>query len=209
MEHEHDPKHPEQSIDTTRRRLAKAGLAAPAVLGVLASRPVLGAPPYQCTISGMVSGNLSRPQGTPDACGKLGKSPGYWKNHTDQWPSVDPNAYFNTVFADAYCYQIKNRNTIELAAAWQCPIGYSPNPTLLQVLQAADGMSSPPYPSLGRAAVASYLNAIVQAPDYPLTPQRVVAMFNAVYRGGTYNVAPGVDWDANQVKSYFESLYNG
>ncbi len=45
MEHEHDPKHPEQSVDTTRRRLAKAGLAAPAVLGVLASLPVLGAPP--------------------------------------------------------------------------------------------------------------------------------------------------------------------
>ncbi len=70
-------------------------------------------------------------------------------------------------------------------------------------------MSEPPYPALGRAAVASYLNAIKFAPNYPLTPERVVAMFNAVYQGGTYNVAPGVDWDADQVKAYFESLYNG
>lgn len=208
MTPQHDQEHPEPSIDATRRRLAKAGLAAPAVLGVLASRPVLGAPPYHCTISGIISGNLSRPKGQTDECGKLGNSPGYWKNNTEAWRGINPHAPFNSIFADAYCYKSHNRNSIELAAA-PCLSGYSPNPTLLQVLNAQGGMSAPPYPALGRAAVASYLNAIQFAPNYPLTPQRVVVMFNAVYNGGTYNVAPGVYWTATEVKSYFESLYNG
>lgn len=46
-------------IDANRRRLTKAGLAVPAVLGALASRPVLANVPWKCTISGQVSGNMS------------------------------------------------------------------------------------------------------------------------------------------------------
>jgi len=79
------------------------------------------------------------------------------------------------------------------------------NATLLQIV-AAEGNDNG-LVSLGRAAVASLLNAYKFAPDYPLTPQQVVAMFNAVYMGGTYQVNPTTSWDRGQVKAYFESLY--
>jgi hypothetical protein len=63
------------------------------------------------------------------------------------------------------------------------------------------------YPALGRAAVASLLNAYASAPDYPLTPAEVVAMFNAVYAGGTYPINPTSSWTTAQVMTYFQSLY--
>lgn len=45
--------------DALRRKLTKGGLAAPVVLATLASKPVLGAVPWNCTISGQISGNVS------------------------------------------------------------------------------------------------------------------------------------------------------
>lgn len=72
-------------IDPARRRLTKAGLAAPAVLGVLASRPVLGNSLYNCTPSGHISGFASpNPNGTN--CALLGKGPIYYRDPAT-WPS--------------------------------------------------------------------------------------------------------------------------
>ena len=65
-------------VNEQRRRLTRGGLAAPVVLGTLLSRPVLGAAPYNCTISGQLSGNVSS-HGTPINCKTLGLSPGFWK----------------------------------------------------------------------------------------------------------------------------------
>lgn len=64
-------------INEQRRRLAKAGLAAPVVMGTLLSRPVLGADaPHNCTISGQLSGNVSTHlQGT---CSSLGRNAADW-----------------------------------------------------------------------------------------------------------------------------------
>ena len=64
--------------------------------------------------------------------------------------------------------------------------------------------------SLGRATVASLLNARQfggQFGNYPLTESQVIAMFNAVYLGGTYQVNPTVQWTRDDVRNYFESLY--
>lgn len=194
--------------DALRRKIAKAGLAAPVVLATLASRPVLGAAPYNCTISGQLSGNTSG-HGPDQPCNKLGLSPGYWKTHTapGDWPTILPGAAFNTVFADAYWWTPQNNNAVEL-----CPPNYqncSDNPTFLQVLSSTAGMRpNLNYPALGRAAVASYLNAYKFAPNYPLTPAEVVAMFNAVHSGGTYPINPTTSWNAAQVMTYFESLYS-
>ena len=67
------------SVDQSRRKLAGAALGASAIL-TLASRPVMA---QQCvTASAAVSGNLSQ-HGTPTTCS--GKSPGYWKQHPEQW----------------------------------------------------------------------------------------------------------------------------
>ncbi len=191
--------------DFARRRLTRGGLALPVVLATLASKPVLGAPPYNCTISGQLSGNTSTHH-QQETCSALGRSPGYWKTHPRAWPRIDPNAPFNSVFADAYWWISQNANAVEL-----CPPQYlncAPDPTLLQVLTTTAGMRpNLNYPALARSAVASLLNSYEFAPNYPLTPNQVVAMFNAVYLGGTYPVSPTVSWNADQVHTYFESLY--
>ncbi len=193
-------------INEQRRRLAKAGLAAPVVMGALLSRPVLGAnAPHNCTISGKLSGNTST-HGEEVVCSTLGLSPGYWKNHTAAWGDLLPTAIFNTVFADAFWWQTKNANSFKLAKP--NTTDFFPDPTLIQILNSGGGMNGDRnFPALGRAAVASWLNAY-HRPKYPLTPLQVVAIFKAVYSGGTYEVKPGVFWNANCVICYFESLYN-
>ena len=64
-----------------RRRFARAGIGASAVLGVLHAKPVLAGDSsiYHCTTSGQVSGNMSRPEGVVD-CSQLGRSPEDWLN---------------------------------------------------------------------------------------------------------------------------------
>lgn len=70
-----------QAIDEKRRIIAKAGLGAGAVIATLVSRPVFA---DACTISGMASGNASP---APGQLPCVGCTPGYWKNHPNNWPS--------------------------------------------------------------------------------------------------------------------------
>jgi hypothetical protein len=112
--HKKNPEAPQ--VDANRRRLTKAGLAVPAVLGTLASRQVLGDVAYNCTPSGQISGNMSRP-GAAD-CGEQGVSPTVWAG-TQSWPApyvagmpaddqqrlvqslaIQPPTPFSAVFAD-------------------------------------------------------------------------------------------------------------
>lgn len=186
-------------INQQRRRLAKAGLAAPVVVGTLLSRPVLGAAPHNCTISGQLSGNVStHVQGV---CSTLGASPTTWKTKTSSL--VNKDAIFKELgFVDTYWVQNGNNNLIKPSGSTNDSAA-----TLQQVLANTESTSSPPLNlPLGRAAVASYLNAIEYAPNYPLSTAQVVAMFNAVIGGGSYDPT-GVNWNATQVKAYFDSLY--
>lgn len=75
--------------------------------------------------------------------------------------------------------------------------------TLLQVLESGSAGTV----QLGRAAIASFLNATDLAPNYPVTPKQVIDMFNAVYAGGSYLVNGSTYWSASQVKEYWETLY--
>ncbi len=82
---------------TSRRTVIKqAALAAP-VLFTVSNKPALAV--TQCTISGMLSGNLSGPQVTCEGC-----SPGYWKQiqHFGNWMApyspVDPKTRWVDVF---------------------------------------------------------------------------------------------------------------
>ena len=63
---------------TRRQFLKKSLLASTPVIMTLANRPVWAG---QCSISGMLSGNLSGPQ---IVC--QGLSPGYWGQHPLEWP---------------------------------------------------------------------------------------------------------------------------
>jgi hypothetical protein len=260
-------------VDEKRRRLAKGGLAAPIVLGTLLSRPVLGAAPYNCTISGQMSGNVSSHNGEITSCRSLGVSPGYWMNH-ESWPfpyvygapaagqcpvdasstgTATPGTRFNqaaalgSTFLDVFrCVAITETKTQTTYTNGTCSEKYRYGPkkgqcktynqvpstttstvqtgcevvspsdprfstgvpaTLLQVLQTGGGLNDTAIAALGRAAVASLLNAANTAPDYPLTCKQVIDIFNAVCNGGVYPINDSVSWNADQVKKYFESLY--
>ncbi|MET0093070.1 MAG: hypothetical protein ABW120_06025 [Sedimenticola sp.] len=65
------------SVDQTRRRLTKAGLAAPVIMS-LASRPALANTRNFCTISGWGS---VHPSGRPEDHTCEGRSPGHWKTY--------------------------------------------------------------------------------------------------------------------------------
>lgn len=185
---------PRLPVDATRRRLSQASLVAPVVLATLASKSALGAAPYNCTISGKLSGNLSS-HGKPVSC-KIGKSHGFWKNikaHSGDWAyaAIGPQDLFTKV---GFFNQYPNGDTSK---------------TMLEVLKLGGGAGTPPYEALGREAVCAYLNAFRFAPDFPLTGTQVVSMFNAaISPSGYIPVAGALPWDPEDVKDYFESLHD-
>jgi hypothetical protein len=218
-------------IDATRRRLTQAGLAGPVVLATLASKNVLASTPYNCTISGQLSGNVSS-HGTPVNCNTLGLSPGYWRQpqHSGDWtPYIQGSGMVDGSFKPIKCPTLNGSKqstegtlftTAGFANVFKCVSSSSGvtilvygdpgfpasgNATLEQVV--SYGGNAGGLVSLGRAAVGSLLNALRFAPNYPLTPNEVVQMFNAVCMGGTYQVNPTTSWNSDQVKAYFESLY--
>ncbi|ALP51815.1 hypothetical protein Tel_00930 [Candidatus Tenderia electrophaga] len=81
----HDNKRAEQpdNAGLTRRKFTKAGLLGAPLIMTLNSRPVLGA--YQCTVSGMMSGNLSNIDPNVDQC--FSKSEGVWSSQSVLGPS--------------------------------------------------------------------------------------------------------------------------
>jgi hypothetical protein len=84
---------------------------------------------------------------TASACGIVGLSPGYWKNHTAVWDGTDPEwdgplpgAYFDVVFG---------------VVGHQAGSYVAPHKTLLEVLNTGGGK----FDALNRAAVAALLNS--------------------------------------------------
>jgi hypothetical protein len=140
-------------VDASRRRLTGGALGVAAVF-TLASRPVWA---NQCTISGMMSGNLSKPQGP--AC--EGCTPGYWKvqQHHDSWTGFQTTDKFNTVFGVTQ-YVKANGNKM----------------TLLEVLNLT-GNQDPIFPELGGHAVSALLNAANSSVNYGYTSGEIINLF--------------------------------
>lgn len=202
--------------DPTRRRLARGGLAGTVVLGSLISRPVLGAVPYNCTISGRMSGNTSS-HGTPVVCSTLGQSQTVWlaagtwpglankgvlppdTSGTYPWPGI--GAVFNGFSGLATSFRYNNLTPP--AVAFNTTLATRPA-TLLQVLSTANAGASFVF---GRETVVTMLNSIKFAGTYPLTPAQVAAMYNAVYNGGTFPVNGTTNWTLGDVQTYFKSLH--
>lgn len=213
-------------INEQRRRLTKGGLAAPIVIGTLLSRPVLGAAPHNCTISGQMSGNMStHEQGD---CRLLGRSPSYYAGIApSSWPNASADFLNNgnirnfqntpfsqtTKFANAFeRYNTANQNTANanvldvLQGDWDLN---NNNRTLRvrlnQNFDTANGIA------LGKEAVAAYMNAVDGTngyPNFPISGLQVVAMFNAVIvLGGKYDPT-GVNWGITDVTNYFASLHS-
>lgn len=215
-------------VSASRRQFAKAGAAAPVVLGSLLSKPALAAQPYNCTISGQMSGNASPRPGKVD-CKTIGKSPGYWKN-ASAWPTGtlkgnSPTAScsfggnkgtaFNgfssggQTLTDAFRFKAESSGCNTYGYRDPMFTTCSGKATMLQVLNTPGGLNDTMIYALGRATVATILNALSIGPDYPISAAQAIKMFNAVCPlGGKYQVNTSVFWDDNQVLAYFQSLYS-
>ena len=215
-------------VSASRRQFAKAGAAAPVVLGSLLSKQALATQPYNCTVSGQLSGNMSTRPGKVD-CKTLGRSPGYWKN-ADTWPAgaLKGNTPTSTcsfsgnkgtvfggfssggqVLMDAFRFKSESSSCVCYGLRDSTFASCSSKATLLQVLDTPGGLNDTMIYELGRATVATILNCLNVGPDYPITVAQAIKMFNAVAPlGGKYQVNTTVSWDASQVVTYFKSLYS-
>lgn len=191
-----DTAHQNKSVDESRRRLTKSGLAVSGVLLTIASRPSLGGDVCK-TPSGFLSGNLSF-HGTPQTC--AGVSPGYWRNHPEDWPSpyqagspaVNGTkkrkaipATQGTMFNDTLLgFQGGNYGGISMM-----------NVILL-------GGQGDPY-QLGAHCVAALLNA--RSGRTPvLTEAQVRNMFDEYASKGYFEPTAGVHWSPEDIVTYLK-----
>jgi hypothetical protein len=173
-----------------RRRLAKAGIGAAGVLWTLESRAAMG--PMMCKApSGALSGGLSSHYGPPPVCD--GRSPGYWKNHTGEWP-IPLTTMFADVFYVAGSKQSCNAETKD--KSYLCS-------TMLNLLspQTFD------LYNLAMHTVATYLN--IKSGKINFLPiDTLLTMWTDVQIKGYYAPTAGVQWNAEQVKNYLEATHD-
>lgn len=219
---------PSAPSDPGRRRFTRGGLAAPVLLGTLASKPILGQAGVQCTVTGNMSGNTSV-RGTQPACSQSGASSTSWLNNMS-WPAPltrgqltnsnpDIQAASGTVFDGWILQGATNSYTTSaifsqtstttssatLANAFKVKNGTA-KATMLQVLMPAALPTATAGNPLGIAVVTSLLNAFSR-PNYPVSAVQIIAMFNAVSGGGNYMVGGVTPWNQARVLQYLQSLY--
>lgn len=219
----------------SRRRFARGGFAATALLGSLPSTPVLGQDVfYNCTLSGKLSGNMSH-HGVVD-CTTLGRSPDYWRLGSSAWPAgfirgrlpdgtgdkrceySDPSRV-GTLFRDAVGVDalsvFPNQNN---AGNWNCKattdqlVTNKVPATMLQALNLDNGGTD--RFDLCAVITATLLN-VRNNPQHVLTEQQVKDMFQQVYAGGmfngtyTYDSAFGtsISFNRPQLIAYLRQLY--
>ena len=168
---------PLTTAGVSRRRFAKAGVAASGVILSLASKPGMA-----CAIcaspSGSLSGGLASHHGPAPTCS--GVTPGYWKNHTS-WPGgISTSTLFRSVF------HVTSSSSI-----------YYP-PTLLQVMTPQDFNDQSGF---GMHLVASYLNVQAGLSSF-LTVATLQSIFSEWQATGFYTPSAGVHWDTAQIVTY-------
>lgn len=223
--HRETPEAPQ--VDANRRRLTKAGLAAPAVLGALASRKVLAEAPWNCTVSGQISGNISRPGAV--ACSTVGQGFSAYNADGRNWPpTLGCTNYFQATGNGCnYNQPLAFNATPALLTpqlfrdTFRMPQGQGQGDgtrvaTVLEVYNGADGLTSiNPNITLefGREALLallnSYFNPTSNPNGFPLSPGDVVAMFNAIAISNSYNTGiPGAaPWNGATVLAYWKMLH--
>lgn len=169
------------TFGASRRRFAKAGLAASGVILSVVSQPGMA-----CSIctspSGSLSGGLSH-HGPAPVCS--GKPPSYWQG-CSSWPGgCQGSTLFRTVF---HVPSSKSQ--------------YYP-PSFKEVFE------NPIFDTtgLGSCLAAAYLNASAGLTSY-LTPGTVQSIFQEWQTSGFYTPSAGVKWDATQIVAYLEGTQN-
>lgn len=199
------PEHPEEvrdennlpendknpGADATRRRFT-AALGGSAIILTLAGKPVWA---NQCTVSGMMSGNLSAPKGTP--C--QGCTPGYWGacQHLDSWgpTAFKPTDKFNDVFGvseyvdcSGKAYTLLDVLNLNGNSTKTCPGNQPAGSSNRYCDQKKSGSypgtfgGDPISPNLGFHAVASLLNAAYPNLNFGYTSGQIIQMFQGNYQ---------------------------
>lgn len=178
-----------------RRRVIKSGLAAAPVLMTLTSRPVLGCDVAgRCTTpSAFGSVNTSRHGDETSAC--TGLSPGYWKEHTGQWPDGF-HAYGGVLGL------LGNKKATLFHSA---ETGFNDHPlvhdkTVLQVLDSGGGGVM----ALARHISAALFNAIGGRTPV-LSPDAVRGIWNEFVSKGYFEPTAGIKWGASDIVKYLDS----
>ena len=208
------------AIDLSRRRLAKAALVATPIALTLPSKPAL-AVNNNCTFSGNMSGNMSD-AGRVDPCEftYTGFTPGYWKNHEDDWAGT--SVYIGHKFCMKYnskgkCTQYGYKNGTSFKSIFFNDPYYGAfgmhntgtetenrDMTMWEVVWKwfiTTGNSS--Y-TLGAHTVAAYLNAHYLHPLglFPYTQDEVVELYN-MYAG------TDEEWRLKEIFETLNELENG
>lgn len=203
MQDQHLPANP------SRRRLAKAGAAAaPVVLASLASKSAFAAVPYQLTISGQMSGNMS-PRGTTTTTQTISAVPGNSSASVLSLLQNDGTNFAAVGFSNLY-FENGDNNTATALAASKIDNSWK-KASLYNVLRLNSYSGNVLDPELAKMAVVLYKNAQTFGGDqYPLTTAQVTAMFNAAINGQPYTGSTSLGqftWTPSQVKTYFSKLY--
>lgn len=182
-----------EPTNPSRRKLAGAALGATAVF-TLSSRPVWA---DQCSISGMMSGNLSKPKVVCEGC-----TPGYWREcqHFPSWTATGFSLTdtFNAIFGVSQYVDCKGTPYTLLdvmylnGGTYLCshnnpkktnqdanPAGPAGTCTTGTAFDALGG--DPVYPNLGFHAVAALLNAAHPDVNYGYTAGDIIALFQSNY----------------------------
>lgn len=178
----------------SRRRLAGAALGATAVF-TLSSRPVWA---NQCSISGMMSGNLSKPKVVCEGC-----TPGYWREcqHFDSWGATGFKVTdtFNSVFGVSAYVDCKGTPYTLLDVMYLNGNSYTCSnhnpkknnqnahpdgpPASCTNGTAFDGLGGDPVcPNLGFHAAAALLNAAHPSVNFGYTAGELITLFQKNYQ---------------------------
>lgn len=217
--------HADAQISHSKRKLAKAGLAASGILLTLASKSVLAGRPtgyatggqaFQCTSpSGFSSLNVSAPGKNPPSC--LGRTPGFWKQWPEEWahctPAYDPGVCTGTNGSGACSTFDPNTGTPfhSNVAGRTYPAGFPGLSgsgfgarSLMGVMVNNDSALDPD--NVGAHVAATVLNiARGWIPPEVMTMAIILGIWDDYINTGSYNPTAGVTWYGADIVVYLKT----
>lgn len=195
--HDDDRKGSEASTDLSRRKFAKIGVVAAPLVSSLFSRPVLGA--YQCTVSGMLSGNLSNHDPNVTC---YSKSEGVWKSQSVLGPQAQDGTYPNHYWPFPYTPETRFHDYFSTLV-----YNYG-DATFIQVMNASNDLGISNDHNVGFKAVGALLNARYFGEEsFGYSDLAVIDFWNAwnstVYDLAEFMSALNHRWDSTSPKPKF------
>lgn len=189
-----------KSVDPSRRRFTKSGLAASGVILTLASRPVLANAVCKSP-SGFLSGNTSTH--IEEMC--FGNYPDYYANNPQAWlgTQYQPGTYNNQKENSNSIGNSSSTNNVDKwVGGTQFQEAFTgsrrfPGRSMMQVLWMGDPM--------GVHLCAALLNAALGLTP-PLTEAKIVDMCLEYETKGYFEPTAGVHWFEGDIIYYLESL---